>query len=527
MRDFHFPGRSAVFADNGMVATSTPLASQVAIDVLKSGGNAVDAAIAGAVLLGLCEPQMTGIGGDIFALVKKPGCEEVVTLNGSGRAPAALTADMVRASGYTETMPECHPFAVTVPGAIDAFCRLSQDYGVKGLDAVLAPAIHYMKAGVPIAPRTASDWMGTISDFNGAARRDYTQNGEPFQTGARFALPRQAEVLEKIAKDGAKAFYEGEIAEDMVLSLRALGGCHTLEDFAAVQSEYGVPIEGTYKGYRMLEHPPNGHGATAILLNNILAQFDLARLEPFGADRVHIEAEAVKLAYDARDRFVADMDYMTRLDHMLNPITGQQLAVLIDPKKAMKSAHKQSQNVHKETIYITVVDKDRMMVSLIYSIFNTFGSSLASEKYGILFHNRGSGFNLIGGHPNEVAGGKRPMHTIIPAILADAKGMRMPFGVMGGAYQANGHGRFVTNIVDFGMDPQSAIDAPRSFAYAGELRMERGFGPKVKQTLADMGHKVVVPPTAIGGAQAIWVDPDNGVLQGASDPRKDGCALGY
>lgn len=259
---------------------------------------------------------------------------------------------------------------------------------------------------------------------------------------------------------------------------------------------------------------------------NILAQFDIAALDPFGAQRVHLEAEAAKLAYDARNRFLADPDHTTRLEHMLAPETARALAALIDPDRAMAAPATLSEAVHKDTIYITVVDRDRMAVSLIYSIFHGFGSGIASEKFGILLQNRGAGFTLTPGHANEMAGGKRPMHTIIPALLEQDGRAVMPFGVMGGAYQPNGHARLVSNLVDFGMDLQAAVDAPRAFSDAGVLKVERGYGDEVRAALAAMGHRVEIPDTAIGGAQAIRITGD-GVLVGASDPRKDGCALGY
>ena len=246
-----------------------------------------------------------------------------------------------------------------------------------------------------------------------------------------------------------------------------------------------------------------------------------------GAERIHIEAEATKLGYDARNRFLADPDHTTRLDHMLDPATATKLAALIDPKRAMKAPAALSEAVHKDTIYITVVDGDGMQVSLIYSIFHGFGSGIASDKFGILFQNRGAGFTLEEGHSNELKGGKRPMHTIIPGMIRKGGKVIMPFGVMGGAYQCCGHARFASNISDFGMDPQAAIDSPRSFAENGVLQVERGYSDAVRQTLADMGHKVEIPDTAIGGAQAILSHHDSGVLEGASDPRKDGCALGY
>jgi len=524
MRDFQQPGRSPVYGTNGMVATSNPLASKVAVQMLEAGGNAVDAAIAAAVLQGLLEPQMTGIGGDCFVLVSKAGTDEVFTLNGSGRAPAALTGAKVRADGH-DVMPAGGAESVTLPGAIDAFCKLSSDHGKLGLKAILAPAIHYMKAGVPIGPRTSFDWEIAKDHLKGAARDFYLLNGKVPQPGQIFAAPKQAEVLERIADKGRAGFYEGEVAQDMVDSLNALGGVHTMDDFANVSCDYGDPIGGSYGRFEMLEHPPNGQGATAICMNNILSQFDLASMDPFGVKRAHLEAEAAKLAYDARNRFIADQS--ARLDHMVSMDTAVKLAALIDPKSAMANPTVISESVHKETICLSVVDKDQMSVSLIYSVFHSFGSGLASTKFGINFQNRGAGFTLEEGHPNEAMGGKRPMHTIIPGILREAGKVVMPFGVMGGAYQPNGHHRFVSNMADFDMHPQAAIDAPRSFFDKGVLNVERGYSDAVRQGLADLGHTVEIPKVAIGGAQAVWIDHKNGVLVGASDPRKDGAALGY
>ncbi len=509
-----------------MCATSHPLAAKVAVQMLEAGGNAVDAAVSAAVLLGICEPQMTGIGGDCFVLVKPAGSEDVIALNGSGRAPAGLDAANLRAQGHT-TMPTYDANAVTVPGAMDAFCRLAKDHGKLGLKTILAPAIYYAEAGVPVGPRTSFDWKEAEATPTGAAAEHYLLNGKAPTPGQIFRAPKKAEVLRQVAEHGRDAFYEGEIAEDMVAALQAAGGTHTLDDFAATACDYTDPISGTYKEMELVEHPPNGQGATAILMNNILAEFDIASLDPMGSQRAHIEAEAAKLAYDARNRFLSDPDHMSRLDHMLSAETAKALAALIDPAKAMASPAAVSEQVHKETIYLTVVDKDRMAVSLIYSIFHSFGSGIASDKFGILFQNRGAGFSLEEGHANEAKGGKRPMHTIIPGMLKKSGKVIMPFGVMGGAYQPNGHSRFLSNIVDFGMHPQQSIDAARSFSDAGDMKVERGYSDAVRQELSDMGHSVIIPDTPIGGAQAILIDEENGVLHGASDPRKDGCALGY
>ena len=524
MRDFHTPGRSPVLATNGMCATSHPLAAKVAIDILEQGGNAMDAAIAGAVLLGIAEPQMTGIGGDCFVLYTRPGEDTVRALNGSGCAPAAASAADLRARGLS-SVPLTGPEAVTIPTAMAAFAQLSESEGKLGLDALLAPTIRYADEGIPVAPRVAFDWPEAAKCLNETARKHYLVDGKVPVPGQMFRAPGQAEVLRRVAKHGISAFYEGEVAEDMLAALNALGGVHTAADFAAAAPIVATPISDEYKSAELVEHPPNGQGATAILMLNILAQFDIAAMDPFGTHRAHIEAEAAKLAYDARNRFIADPDHTSRLEHMLSMDTARALAALIDPKKAMPAAAPLTEAVHKDTIYITVVDRDRMSVSLIYSIFHGFGSGIASEKFGILLQNRGAGFTLQEGHPNELMGGKRPMHTIIPAMLRQG-GSLMPFGVMGGAYQPNGHARVVSNIVDFGMDPQTAIDAPRAFSDAGTMKVERGYSDAVRAELADMGHKVDIPDGPIGGGQAILIRED-GVLEGGSDPRKDGIALGY
>ena len=529
MRDFHKPGRSAVFSSNGMCATSHPLAAKAAIDTMQAGGNAVDAALTAAFMLCICEPQMTGLGGDCFVLLKPANSEKMIALNGSGRAPAALDVPELRAQRH-KTMPIRHVAAVTMPGAVDAFCRLSTDWGKLGLAQNLAPAIHYAEQGVPVAPRTAFDWSIAARDgfLSKHAQRFYLPKGTAPQAGDMFHAPKQAEVMRRIATHGRAGFYEGEVAQDLISSLNALGGDHTLEDLNAVACTYDDPIQGTYRGATLYEHPPNGQGATAILLANILARFDMSRLDPFGAQRLHLEAEAARLAYDARDRFIADMEFTDRMDHMLSPETADRLAGLIDPaRRAQGLAAKAGENVHKDTVYLTVVDRDRMAVSLIFSIFHSFGSGLASDKFGILFQNRGAGFTLEPDHPNEAGGGKRPMHTIIPAMLNDSTGRLMPFGVMGGQFQPTGHVRVMSNMLDFGMDPQAAIDGPRSFADGDVLKVERGTDAAVLAELEAMGHMIEIPEGPLGGAQAIRIDPARGVLEGASDGRKDGCAIGY
>lgn len=525
MRDFHLPGRSTVFARNGICATSHPLAAKVAIQTLESGGNAVDAAIAGAVLLGICEPAMTGLGGDCFVLLNPPGENRVVALNGSGRAPAGFDAEAVRAEGHT-AIPRRSIHSVTMPGAVDAFCRLSREWGRAGLSAALAPAIHYAEAGVPVAPRVAADWSREAAALTGAAREFYLDAGRPLSAGQLFRAPGQAEVLRRIAMEGRAGFYEGEVAEDLLASIHRLGGAHSQDDLDGTSCDYADPISTQYGGFEIVEHPPNGQGATALLLLNILKRFDIAGLDPFGAERAHLEAEATKLAVDARNRFITDPVHTRGIEHMLADETADALAALIDPGTAMAFPPKAAGAVHKDTVYLCVVDGDGMAVSLIYSIFAGFGSGLASEKFGILFQNRGEGFSLDPGHPNEAAPGKRPLHTIIPGMIRQEGRILGPFGVMGGGYQPQGHARLISNLADFGMDVQAAIDGPRVFADAPSLKVERGHAPDVHRALADLGHDVVVPEAPLGGAQAILLDA-NGGMRGGSDPRKDGIALGY
>ncbi|MCC6304925.1 MAG: gamma-glutamyltransferase family protein [Rhodobacteraceae bacterium] len=525
MRDFQLPGRSAVHAVGGLCATSHPLAARVAVDILAAGGNAADAALAAAVLLGVCEPHMCGLGGDAFVLVKPAGEERVVGINGSGRAPAGLSAAALRAAGHT-AMPLAGALAVTLPGAVDAFCRLAADWGRLGLARCLAPAIAHAEEGVPVAPRVAFDLAEASAVLAGRARDHYMAGGRPLATGDRFRAPGLAEVLRRIARDGRAGFYEGEVAADMVASLAAAGGCHTLADLAATVAEPTEPVRSRYRDVELIEHPPNGQGATACLMLNILGRFDLAGLDPRGAARAHLEAEAAKLAYDARDRFLADPAHVRRLEHMLAPATAARLAALIDPARALPDPAAAAAAVHLDTVCLSAVDRDGMAVSLIHSIYHAFGAGLASDRFGILFQNRGAGFTLAAGHPNEAGGGKRPLHTIIPAMLARGGRVVMAFGVMGGAYQPCGHARLVSNLVDFGMELQEAVDAPRSFAGAGGMEVERGHAADVLDALRGLGQRARWASRPLGGAQAVVIDHARGILVGASDPRKDGIALG-
>lgn len=528
MRDFHSPGRSPVFASNGMCAASHPFAAREAVKLMEDGGNAMDAAIAAAALLGLTEPSSTGIGGDMFALIRPAGEIRILGFNASGCAPAALHAEQLREAGATEVDRD-HAHSVTMPGAIDGFCRLAEDWGRLGLAASLAPSIRYADEGAPVGLRTAMDWAAYVGRLRGDAAKHYSKNGAPYAAGEVFRAPGQAEILRRVARDGRAAFYEGEVMQDMLDSLRALGGLHTAEDFASVACEYVDPISAHYKGLELVELPPNGQGATALLLANILSRFDLASLDPFGAERAHLEAEASKLAYDARNRLIGDPEGAAHaVARMLSDDVADRLAGLIDPNRAAPTPPPAAGTAHRDTVNLTVVDRDGMVVSMIYSVYLPFGSGLASARFGVNFHNRGGGFTLQAGHPNELRGGRRPMHTIIPAMLRQDGEVVGGYGVMGGQYQATGHVRMLTNMLDYGMDPQSAIDGARVFADPedGKLHIERGYAESVRAELAAKGHDLLIPTAPIGGAQMVRINP-SGVLEGASDPRKDGCALGY
>lgn len=526
---FQSPGRSVVYSANAMAATSHPMASRLALEVLARGGNAIDAAVSAAVLLGISEPMMCGLGGDGFALIRKAGEPGFTAINGSGRSPAALDAERLRAGGMS-TIDLGSAHAVSVPGAIDMFDQLLADHGNMKWADCLAPVIKSFEQGIVVSPRTACDWAAFSHRLQGDARRYYLDQDKAFKEGQLFNAPQQAEVLRRISAQGRAGFYEGEVAQDMVDSLNAMGGLHTMDDFAATRSDYVTPISTDYRGHQLFELPPNGQGVTALLILNILRRFDLGKLDPSGAQRTHLEAEATKLAYEARNRFVADPQHSElRLEHLMSDQTADELAALIDPKRAIHDVSATTETVHKDTVYLTVIDEQRNAVSLIYSIFHSFGVGLASNRFGILFQNRGAGFNLTAGHANELMPRKRPLHTLIPGLLTQADRYVMPFGVMGGAYQAAGHARFVTNLVDYNMGLQQAMDMPRGFAdlLTGELSLESGYSDAVANELMAMGHKVTRPEIGIGGSQAIRLDLKSNLLAGASDPRKDGCALGY
>jgi gamma-glutamyltranspeptidase/glutathione hydrolase len=525
-RDFQLPGRSPVIACEGMAATSHPLASRVAIETLRAGGNAADAAVAAVAVLCVVEPHMTGIGGDCFAMIHAPG-RPVWGYNGSGRAGTRASLDALLAQGMRMIAPDSI-HAVTVPGAIDAWAAILAAHGRFSLDRVLAPAIHYGESGFPVAARIAWDWAQAVGKLraDAGAVRHLLFDGRAPAEGDVVRLPALAQSLKTVAAQGPRAFYEGPLAQDMVATAAARGSFLAAEDFARHRGEVVAPIATNYRGLDVLELPPNTQGLTALVLLNILERFDLAALDPLGTDRFHLALEAARLAYAVRDTHIADPVAMrvSPLD-LLDKNFAAKLAARID--RATRVPLPRAPSPGDDTVYLTVVDRDRMAVSLINTLYSTFGVGVCTEKSGIMLTNRGACFVLDPDHPNAFGPGKRPMHTIIPALAFRAGRCELSFGVMGAHYQPMGHAQVITNMVDYGMDVQAAIDAPRAFFLGDSAVVERGLPEATVDGLRARRHDVVRAPSPWGGAQAIGIDWQRGVLIGGSDPRKDGCALGY
>ncbi len=528
MRSFHAPGRSPVYARSAMAATSHPLATATALDVLRSGGNAVDAAIAAAAVHCVVEPAMTGIGGDCFAMIAKPD-GEIRALNASGRAPAAATRQALQGQGVAK-IERTTAHAVTVPGAIDGWARLNADHGTRSLGDLLQPAIRYARDGFIVAPRVALDWSRGISKLagNANAAAHYLRDGTSPAVGETWRLPNLAATLEAIARDGRAAFYEGPIAAEMVKTLNALGGLHTADDFAAQRADYVAPIAHTYKGLTIHEMPPNNQGVIALMILRILEKLGPISDDPSDPVRYHIMIEAARQAYAVRDALIADPAHAeVDVDHLLSDSMAETLAGRIDWNKRAADLGPVPKPSGSDTIYLSIVDESGMAVSFINSLFSDFGSAIATAESGILFHNRGEAFTLEEGHPNCIAPGKRPLHTLVPAIATEDGKLAMSFGVMGGQFQAAGHAYVITNLRDYQMDPQEALDHPRAFFEGETIEIEETIPQATRDVLAGMGHELSVRAIPWGGGQIIAIDPISGVLIGASDARKDGCALGY
>ena len=527
MRDFQQPGRSMVHGTRGMAATSHPLATLTAIEILRAGGNAVDAAVAACAAQGVVEPQSTGIGGDCFALYAPGGRVPPVAVNGSGRAPAAASVEWFRAQGIDAIGFES-AHAVTVPGALGTWEWLLEQHGSMGLDAVLQPAIRYAEEGFVVHSRVAHDWAANADKLRTCenARAIYLPGGRAPRAGALHRLPALAETLRLIAKEGARAFYRGAIADEIATHVAAHGGLMTADDLAAFAPQEVAPISTNYRGHDIYECPPNGQGVIALLILNILEGFDLAGLDPVGAERLHLEAEATRLGYRDRAALVADPDAVdVPTDALLSTRYADAMRRHIGTERAMPAELPPGYPAHGDTVYLTVVDGDGNAISFINSLFAAFGSGLCTPS-GVVLQNRGASFVIDPDHPNGIAGGKRPMHTIIPGMVGEGEHATMPFGVMGGHFQACGHAHFLTNMIDYGMDPQAALDCPRAFHFGGVLALETTIADETAQALAALGHDVAWAGVPHGGGQAIRIDRESGVLSGGSDPRKDGCALG-
>jgi gamma-glutamyltranspeptidase / glutathione hydrolase len=533
MRSFHLPGRSPVIARHGMAATSHPAASLVAVETLKRGGNAVDAAIAATALLCVIEPAMTGIGGDCFALLHKPGTSTskggLVALNASGWAPKAATAEWYANAGIKQ-IDVTTPHAVTIPGAIDGWATLLADYGTMSLAEVLGPAIEAAEHGFPVAPRVAHDWSKLKSKINlhAGARQHLLIDGRTPQVGEIMRFPALAATLKTIAREGRDGFYKGAVAEDIVAELKALGGLQTMADFAAQKCHYVTPISVPYAGAALHELPPNNHGIVALILLRMLDRLGVRAAGAQSVERYHLMLECARLAYAARDAFVADpLHAKVPVEFMLSDGFIADLVKRIDPEKRTPDLGPIPRPAGTDTIYLTVADKSGMVVSFINSLFSGFGSGIVTSKSGVVLQNRGTGFTLDPKHPNCIAPGKRPMHTLVPALATKADKPWLSFGVMGAAFQPIGHVYVMTNMLDYGMDVQEAIDHPRVFFEGGDVQYELPHQGAFADQLAGFGHKAVLRDDPWGGAQAIEIDAAHGVLIGGSDPRKDGCALGY
>jgi len=536
--------RSVVWAPHGMVCAAQPLAVQAGVEVLKRGGSAVDAAIAVNACLGLMEPTANGLGGDLFAMVWDPRAKKLAGLNASGRAPLALTIDKVPAE-KDGTIPLYSPYSWTVPGCADGWFELHKRYGRLPMKELLAPAIRYAEEGFPLSPVIASDWERSVKVFAGKPgfKEVFMPDGRAPREGERFKNPALAKTLRLLAERGRDAYYRGPIAEALVRYSKAQGGFFSLEDFAQHHSTWDEPISTEYRGYRVWELPPNSQGLAALEMLNILESYDLKSMGRESADFWHVMVEAKKLAFADRARYYADPAFASvPVEQLLSKDYAKQRAALIDMKHAAMadSPGEVAALNRRETTFLCTADASGMMVSLIQSNYTGFGSGYVVPELGFGIQDRGGLFSLHKEHPNALAPGKRPFHTIIPAFVTQDGAPLMAFGLMGGDMQPQGHAQVIVNLFDFGMNLQEAGDAIRfhhtgsteptgtAMTDGGILHIEDGLPQALLDELKQRGH-VIQPESvgAYGGYQAIWRDPATGMYAGATEKRKDGCALGY
>ncbi|MFN8448066.1 MAG: gamma-glutamyltransferase [Anaerolineae bacterium] len=528
--------RSMVVARRGMVATSNPLASQAGLAILRRGGNAADAAVAAAAVLNVTESASTGIGGDMFALYFDARTKQVTALNGSGRSPAALTADLVREQGYTE-MPLLNPHAVTVPGAPAGWEDLLLRHGSMPLADVLQDAIYYARDGFPVHPVYGEKWGRYQTFFEKTPySEDYLPGGVPPKAGQTVRLPGLAASLQAIAEGGAEAFYTGRIAEAIVRSVEERGGVMTLDDLRHHRSTWEEPISTEYRGVRVYECPPNGQGIAALQALNVAEGFDLAALPPDSPERLHLMVESMRLAFADARQYVADLATdPAPVDWLLSKAYAAERRALIAPDCAMQPPGFGMPPAGSDTVYLTAVDGQGNACSFINSLYTGFGSGIVAQGCGFFLQSRGALFSLEDGHPNLLAPGKRPYHTIIPAMATQDGELWASFGVMGGFMQPQGHFQVLVAMIDDDLNPQEALNRPRWCLEAGTgdstLAVEEGIPVPTMARLAAMGHPLrPVSGTrrnVFGDGQIIRRDADSGVLFGGSDPRKDGQTAAY
>lgn len=535
-----FVTRSEVMGCKGMAATSHPLASQVAIDILQQGGHAVDAAIAANAMLGLVEPMSCGIGGDLFALVWDAQSEKLYGLNASGRSAAGLSLADLKAKGLEE-VPVRGPLPVTVPGCVDGWYELHQRFGQLPMAKILAPTITYAREGFPVTEIIAHAWQRSASYLDQYVnfRRTYLPGGKAPVRGEIFRNPDLGATLAQIAEAGRQAFYEGQIAIKISTYLKEKGGYLTRQDLRKHQSTWVEPLSTNYRGYDIWELPPNGQGIAVLQILNILEQYDIAAMGFGSADYLHHLIEAKKIVYEDRACFYADPAFnQLPVTTLISKDYARQRSQLLDPRKAADS-YPAGRLKAGDTVYLTVADKQGNMVSLIQSIYWGFGSGLVPDGLGFALQNRGALFSLDPEHYNCYAPGKRPFHTIIPAFITKAGRPYISFGVMGGAMQPQGQVQVVINLIDFGMGLQETGDAPRIrhsgssqpnggvMGDGGTVYIESGFPAETLRELAQKGHQLVYEIGIFGGYQAIRYDHERRVYHGASECRKDGMAVGY
>ncbi len=535
-----FTTRSEVIAQNGMACTSQPLATQAALDILKSGGNAIDAAIAANAVLGLTEPTGNGIGGDLFAIVWDAKTQKLYGLNASGRSPYELTLDYFKENGY-EKIPAHGPLPVSVPGCVDGWFELHEKFGVLPMEKVLSPAIDYAENGFPVSEVIAYYWKSNsriLQKYPGF-EEIYMPGGKAPAKGEIFKNPYLAGTLRLIAQKGRSVFYKGEIAEKIVKYVREQGGFLSMRDMEEHTSEWVEPISTNYRGYDVWELPPNGQGTAVLQMLNILENYDIGSMGFGSPEYMHLFIEAKKLAFEDRAKYYSDPAFNELpVEQLISKSYGKQRAKLINPDRAGRD-YPAGELETGNTIYLTTADKEGNMVSLIQSNYLGMGSGMTPGKLGFVLQDRGELFSLDEGHMNVYEPHKRPFHTIIPAFITKKGEPWISFGLMGGAMQPQGHVQIVCNLVDFNMNLQEAGDAPRIqhtgssqptgeiMTDGGEVTLETGFSYETIRTLLNKGHKIGYAVGPYGGYQAIMLNNENKVYFGASESRKDGQAAGF